>query len=230
MERGFASIETQCVGGGGGDDSPGAAPSPNFTVSPSATVEVGQAFSFDASVSQGTGLSFFWDFGDGADGTGVQPTHTYGAAGSYTVTLTATDQWSQTASYGRSVTVEEAAAPESYFVVITPVETTIQPESNAPAEVVFTAHVENESGQLQSGMPVSFADGMSRSGYVGFGSYSAVTNDGAGHYFVTVSYSDVASQDGAFTTVTATANGATHASAVVNVMCAQVYYDFGMCH
>lgn len=43
---------------------------------------------FDGSLSTGAVLSYLWDFGDGATGSGVTPTHTYSAAGIYTVTLT----------------------------------------------------------------------------------------------------------------------------------------------
>ncbi|WP_417602256.1 PKD domain-containing protein [Owenweeksia hongkongensis] len=44
---------------------------------------------FDASAS--SGHVYDWDFGDGNNGTGINPSNTYGAAGSYTVTLTVTD-------------------------------------------------------------------------------------------------------------------------------------------
>ncbi len=50
---------------------------------------------FDASASRdpeaNTPLSYHWDFGDGSGGSGVAPTHTYGADGIYTVTLVVTD-------------------------------------------------------------------------------------------------------------------------------------------
>jgi VCBS repeat-containing protein len=39
----------------------------------------------------GTIVAYDWDFGDGSTGAGVNPTHTYAAAGLYTVTLTVTD-------------------------------------------------------------------------------------------------------------------------------------------
>ena len=56
--------------------------------------EPGQAITFDGSGSadpNGDALSYSWDFGDGSTGSGVSPTHTYAAAGIYTVTLTVSD-------------------------------------------------------------------------------------------------------------------------------------------
>ena len=49
---------------------------------------------FDASGSSdsdGTIVSYDWDFGDGGTGTGVNPSHTFAAAGSYLVELTVVD-------------------------------------------------------------------------------------------------------------------------------------------
>jgi PKD repeat protein len=54
---------------------------------------VGEPVSFDGSGStdDGTIIGWFWDFGDGAADTGEMTTHTYNAAGTYTVTLQVTD-------------------------------------------------------------------------------------------------------------------------------------------
>ena len=44
---------------------------------------------FDASTSIGA-TSYAWDFGDGSNGSGATPSHTYLANGTYTVTLLVT--------------------------------------------------------------------------------------------------------------------------------------------
>jgi PKD repeat protein len=55
---------------------------------------VGVAVAFDSAGSSdpdGRIASYSWDFGDGSNGTGARPTHVYGAAGMFNVTLTVTD-------------------------------------------------------------------------------------------------------------------------------------------
>ena len=54
----------------------------------------GQPVQFDGSGSfdpDGTALTFAWIFGDGGTGTGEKPSHIYGAAGEYLVSLSVTD-------------------------------------------------------------------------------------------------------------------------------------------
>ena len=66
---------------------------------------------FDGSGSydpDGGALTYAWDFGDGSPaGSGAEPSHTYTAKGSYTVTLTVTDDERVEASDTLTVTVAE---------------------------------------------------------------------------------------------------------------------------
>ncbi|MDH3578637.1 MAG: PKD domain-containing protein, partial [Gammaproteobacteria bacterium] len=55
------------------------------------SAQVGNPVNFNGSGSSdpdGSIVAYAWDFGDGNTGTGANPTHTYGAEGTYTVTLT----------------------------------------------------------------------------------------------------------------------------------------------
>jgi len=56
--------------------------------------------------------SYDWDFGDGTTGSGVTVSHTYGADGTYTVTLTVTDGGGLSDSTSENVTVAEDSDPE----------------------------------------------------------------------------------------------------------------------
>jgi PKD repeat protein len=59
------------------------------------TATVGQMLKFDASKSTAPAgqqiVSYAWNFGDGGNGTGVTPTHAYLKAGTFSVSLTVTD-------------------------------------------------------------------------------------------------------------------------------------------
>ena len=56
----------------------------------------------------GTIATWAWDFGDGATATEADPTHTFGSAGSYQVTLTVTDNNDATDTHTQTVTVPPA--------------------------------------------------------------------------------------------------------------------------
>ncbi len=81
---------------------------------------VGETIYFDAAetvTGDAETLTFNWDFGDGALGTGSTPTHHYAAAGSYTVTLT----------------VSGGEAPVTVETVVEVAAGPVTPASTAPA-------------------------------------------------------------------------------------------------
>ena len=74
---------------------------------------VGKAVQFDGSESRdpkNETLTYAWDFGDGNQGTGVKPTHTYVQPGAFTVTLTVTNTDTATASATATVNISLALA------------------------------------------------------------------------------------------------------------------------
>ena len=85
----------------------------SFTYSPSSPV-AGQQVTFTASASGGTPpYSFAWNFGDGSTGIGATVSHTYGTAGTFTVTLTTNDKGSpqQSTNSQQSLTVASPPPP-----------------------------------------------------------------------------------------------------------------------
>jgi len=77
---------------------------------------IGLACTFDGSTStdDGTIVSYAWNFGDGMTATGATAAHTYALDGTYTVTLTVTDNGGQTATVSQQVTVVNQAPVASF--------------------------------------------------------------------------------------------------------------------
>jgi hypothetical protein len=100
----------------------GAAPAP---IAPIAYFEAlpndaqpGSAIAFNAAASTdpaGKGLTYTWDFGDGAKGTGVSPSHTFAQAGWYDVRLVVQDAAGHAVGYRQAVKVGSptTAAPNT---------------------------------------------------------------------------------------------------------------------
>ena len=94
-------LANSSCGGGNGDAKPVA----NF----SAQVN-GKTVQFSDSSSDDKGISSYaWQFGDGAISSTRNPSHTYAAAGSYSVSLTVTDTGGQTNSRTQTVTVSDGS-------------------------------------------------------------------------------------------------------------------------
>jgi PKD repeat protein len=107
------STETAPSGIGDLDPAPVVANQPPVAVAVADDGIVNELVMFDGSDSDdpdGSIASFDWDFGDGASGTGVSPTHTYAAVGIYDVTLTVTDD--DGAKGTDSTTAEIVAGPQ----------------------------------------------------------------------------------------------------------------------
>jgi len=108
-DDGAADVSTQTVS----VITPNLAPSASFGQS---CTDLGCSFSDTSSDSDGLIVSWSWDFGDGNTSTSQSPNHTYLAGGSYTVSLTVTDDDGATDSTSQTVTVEAPnTAPSAGF-------------------------------------------------------------------------------------------------------------------
>jgi PKD repeat protein len=81
------------------------APTAAMSATPSTVTPLQVAFSGASSTdSDGSIVSYAWNFGDGTTGSGVTTSRTYAASGTYTVTLTVTDDDGATGTTTQSVT------------------------------------------------------------------------------------------------------------------------------
>lgn len=91
-------------GSGGSGNYP---PSANFTYT---TSELTANFTDQSTDSDGSVVSWSWNFGDGGTSTAQNPSHTYAADGTYTVSLTVTDDAGATDTASQSVTVSSGSS------------------------------------------------------------------------------------------------------------------------
>src|SRR5207249_2018099 len=99
----------------------GFTPSSSFSAAPNPAT-AGTPVGFDGSASSdpdGTIVTYSWQYGDGGTGGGVAPSHAYAGAGTYMVSLTATDSAGVSATTSHAVTVNAAGVasivPNSEF-------------------------------------------------------------------------------------------------------------------
>lgn len=97
---------------------PNAPPVASFAAAPN-PVEAGVAVGFDASASSdpdGFIAAYSWSFGDGAFANGVAPSHAYASAGTFTVSLTVTDNRSAQDTASTQVVVTPNPGPQISLV------------------------------------------------------------------------------------------------------------------
>jgi len=117
-----ATVATIEVQGGASSNLP-----PIAAAGPDRDAQVGQAITFNGSSSSdpdGTIVSYQWNFGDGNTGSGVNAVHSYSAVGTYTVTLTVTDNFAATGTDTATVTVTRVNRPPVASFTVSPTDPT----------------------------------------------------------------------------------------------------------
>jgi PKD repeat protein len=115
-DNGVYTVTLTVSDGDGGSDSASqtvtvANVNPIANAGADATAEEGASVTFAGSASDAGSadiLSYSWDFGDGTQGSGPSPTHSYADNGSYTATLTVTDDDGASHSDDRLMTITNA--------------------------------------------------------------------------------------------------------------------------
>jgi PKD repeat protein len=96
--------------------------------------------------------SYSWNFGDGNTGTGLTTSHTYTAAGTYTVILTVIDSNGHTGYDSITITVTASAAPSTIIIQAIP-----NPVTSATGSSAITVTVKDADGNpVPDGTNVSF--------------------------------------------------------------------------
>lgn len=111
-----------------------------------------------SSDTDGTIVSYVWNFGDGTGGSGATASHTYAAAGTYPLTLTVTDNAAATNSQTQNVTV---VAPEMHVGDLDGASTSTQNTWMATVNLVI--HDRSHDGVANVTVTGSWNDGSTAS-------------------------------------------------------------------
>ncbi len=90
---------------------------PDFGFDPPSPQQL-QTVTFDASDPEfnATIVKYEWDFDDGGEGSGRSVSHQFEDVGTYSVTLTVTDQAGRTGSRSKNVSIQSSGVPTASFV------------------------------------------------------------------------------------------------------------------
>ncbi|MGE0772313.1 MAG: PKD domain-containing protein [Cyclobacteriaceae bacterium] len=117
--------------------------------------------------------NLLWDFGDGSNGVGWSPVYTYGSAGTFNVTLTATYQ-GQTQSATQPITINPFPLELQLVQDTTACRSEFPPPRGSSSPQQFQVTV-----QVQGGTPTSYTWSNGDTG-------PTLTPDSAGYYYVVV--------------------------------------------
>ncbi|HEX6349102.1 MAG TPA: PKD domain-containing protein, partial [Candidatus Dormibacteraeota bacterium] len=124
----------------------------NASAQPS-SADVGDTIAFNTATGGGaTPYTLHWDFGDGATGSGTSPSHTYSAAGAYSVRVTLADAGGAATEARVAVTI---AVPPTVKLAVSP------PAGDSPLAVTLTASASGGTEPMQYRW--DFGDGASLS-------------------------------------------------------------------
>jgi len=156
----------------------GTGPANQPPVAAFASTVAGLQASLDATTSSdpdGTVASYAWAFGDGGTGSGATTSHTYVAAGTYTVSLTVTDDGGASSSISHDVTVVAPNAPPTASFTA----------SASGLGVSVDASASTDADGTIAGYAWAFGDGSTGSGVTASHTYAS-----AGTYPVTLTVTD----------------------------------------
>ena len=161
---------------------------------------VGDVVTFDGSGStDDVGIATYdWEFGDGATGTGISPTHTYAVSGTYTVVLTVTDDDGATDTADTTATIDDDVLP--------PINQTPLADPGGPYDVLLGDSAQCDgSASIDIDGTIATYDWDFGDGNFGTGVSPSHTYAAVGIYDVTLTVTDNdGATDTAATTVTVT--------------------------